>query len=210
MRFLFICLVLICVAFTAKAQDTIPPILDLKGEVAIQVCRWAIYTDQGVDVSDNSDALSDLKIEEEGSYLTTKTTVAGLFSLRYKGTDKAGNVGYSDWRMILVIEPGTGGCQEEGGPVDTTNNHSGISENSIGRLVQVFPNPSTGELTLTFEESVAPTFSITDITGRTVPYTVKQVSPSVSHVSLAGNVPGIYLLQVVIGDTISVSKIYLR
>jgi hypothetical protein len=210
MRYLVFCLVLVCAGFTLKAQDTTPPTLDLKGINSVTVCRWSIYTDEGADVSDNVDAVSDLKIEEEGTFQRTKTTIAGLFSLRYKATDKAGNVGYSDWRTILVMESGTGPCEDEGGPVDTTQNHSGIIEKSRGHFVNIFPNPSTGELTLTFEGSAIPNFSITDITGRTVHYTAMQLSPSASRVSLAGNLPGIYLLQIVTGETISTRKIYLR
>src|SRR4051812_6911294 len=112
MRKVFVTLFLLVCTLSASAQDTIPPTVMLKGEANVMVCRWSNYVDSGVDVTDNIDSSSDIKIETEGTF-SGNTKIEGIFRLRYKGTDKAGNAAFSGWRMIAVVPYGLGGCYEE-------------------------------------------------------------------------------------------------
>jgi PKD repeat protein len=120
---------------TIIVQDTTRPVVNLVGQPTITICRWQTYIDAGADISDNFDPNSALIIEKEGTFIPDGTQKAGLFNMRYKATDKSGNVGYSAYRGILVQEPNTGPCV------------TGFSDNgNLDKLITVFPNPTSGKV----------------------------------------------------------------
>jgi hypothetical protein len=128
----------------ADSTDKTAPIITLKGDAAISVCRWFDYKDAGYEVSDNYWPSKDITVTIEGSFVSTE--MPGLFTLRYKAVDKSGNYSYSGDRYILVKsenDPSCGPCIVGG----QTNHTSGISIGGGQTLyVAINPNPSTGKV----------------------------------------------------------------
>lgn len=132
-------------------QDTIAPRLSLIGPDTVIVCRWDTYIDSGADIVENYSRPSEMTVVEEGDFLTHRTQIAGIFHLRYKAADKAGNTGHSAWRTIIVLEPNTNGqCV------------TGIKEKgSLGKHLTLYPNPTSGRVTVSLGLPTAEQVKIT-------------------------------------------------
>jgi len=167
--------------------DKLAPVITLSGEPTIAVCRWSTYKDSGYTVSDNFD--KSVKVDTEGTFVSKGgTDLQGFYSLRYKATDKSGNFSYSDYRYIYVR------------PAEDALCKSGIKEGlSLDRYVNVYPNPTSGQLTITAnlpnEERVVMT--ITNALGQTIA-TVSNgnLSQNSFTVDLSGQATGMYMLNI--------------
>jgi hypothetical protein len=173
---------------TVEVKDRIAPEGALKGDLAITLCRWSVYTDAGIDITDNYDKPSDVTVTPEGSFATEGTQREGLYSLRFKLTDKSGNVSYTDWRKILVISPNEGGCQT------SVNEHSGMD-----KYVNVYPNPNTGKFTVKVElpTSEQVKITVTNAVGQQVAEVAEgMMSKNLVSVDLTNQSSGIYFLNI--------------
>jgi PKD repeat protein len=167
--------------------DRIAPVISLLGEPSISICRWADYKDSGYSVKDNYYAT--VKVDTEGTFISKGgTTIQGLYSLRYKATDGSGNVGYSDYRYILVR------------PADDQLCKTGIKEGlSLDKYINVYPNPTSGMLTITAnlptQERVVMT--ITNALGQTIT-TISNgnLGQNSFSVDLSGQAAGMYMLTI--------------
>jgi hypothetical protein len=76
---------------TLLVKDKIPPVITLKGNAAVSICQGASYVDPGFNYSDNYDSIPMLMVKVEGSFLLNGTANPGVYSIRYKATDRSGN-----------------------------------------------------------------------------------------------------------------------
>jgi len=171
---------------TVLVQDRVAPVLTLIGSPTVTVCRWFNYVDAGCTVTDNYDKSADVKVTPAA---TGNTMVEGLFSLRYTGVDKSGNIGYSQDRFILVKEAGLSECA------------SGIAKDmSLDKYINVYPNPSNGVFTInaTLPSQEKVRMSVINLLGQEIAVihngTLGQTS---FQVDLSNQVSGIYLLNIV-------------
>jgi hypothetical protein len=167
--------------------DRTAPVIKLLGDPTVAVCRWFDYKDSGYSVSDNY--YTTVKVDTEGTFVTKGgTTIQGLYSLRYKATDGSGNVGYSDYRYILVR------------PADDQLCKTGIKEGlSLDKYINVYPNPTSGMLNITAnlptQERVV--ITITNALGQTVATASNgNLSQNSFSVDLSGQSAGMYMLTI--------------
>lgn len=173
-----------------KVLDREAPKVILKGEPTISVCRWSIYTDAGADVSDNYNDSTELKIEQDGNFLKDGTGWDGIYSLRYKATDKSGNIGYSAYRYIYVQNPYESPC--------STNVGLGKTED-ISQNIKVYPNPNQGkfnvEIKLPLNEQVR--ISVSNVLGQELAVISNgQLNANTFTVDISNQKAGVYMLTI--------------
>jgi hypothetical protein len=173
---------------TIIVEDKTAPVVTMLGEPSVNVCRWAVYTDPGIEYSDNFDKKSDLKVTEEGSFTKHRTMFGGRYNLRFKVEDKSGNVTYSEWRSIDVLEPNEGECV------------TGIKDNDeAGNYVNVYPNPNSGKFTVNIDmpktEQVKITFA--NLLGQQIGVIAEgMMSDNTISVDFSNQPSGVYLLNI--------------
>jgi hypothetical protein len=87
---------------TVRVVDHTPPVITLYGNKSIPVCQNDQYIDAGYTITDNDTSIK-ITVTSLGSYITSGgTATSGLYTLRYEAVDGSGNIGYSDYRYILV------------------------------------------------------------------------------------------------------------
>ena len=175
-----------------KVQDRTAPVIRLIGSGSVERCRWAAYKDSGYTISDNYDSIKYLKIDTIGNFFKDGgTTVEQLLYIRYTATDRAGNVGKSEFRYITVLPIGQSTCT------------SGIEPNlPLDKYITIFPNPTSGifniDANLPQPENVR--ITVTDILGREIAFIHNGTLSSNSfRVDLSRQSSGIYMLNIVSG-----------
>jgi parallel beta-helix repeat protein len=173
---------------TVVVKDMTAPVATLKGTPAVTVCRWENYTDSGVNATDNFNTTAELKVTPEGTFTTSGTQIAGLWTLRYKVEDKSGNVTYTEWRNILVQEPGQGGCI------------TGINEqDAMAKYVNVYPNPNSGKFNVSINMPKAEQvkITITNLVGQQIAVVTEgMISADILTVDLSMQPSGVYMLNI--------------
>lgn len=192
-------------SFFAKAQDITPPEIYLVGGKDAIACRWQPYIDSGFSVTDDYDSIHQIKIEKEGTFKNTHSS--GLYALRYKATDRAGNFSFTEWCNILVMDPNTGPCGDTN-PSDTLS-FVQTNRNKAPDII-VYPNPTYGEITLQFHCEPPPVIVLSSITGESVTMKLLSSSPNTWRFSLAGNPHGIYMLHIRTDQASAVKSIFFR
>ncbi|MHB8710432.1 MAG: immunoglobulin-like domain-containing protein [Minisyncoccota bacterium] len=84
---------------TASTADTMPPVVTLVGDAAMQITVGDSFTDPGATALDDVDGDLTAKIKETGA---VDTATAGLYTLTYSATDAAGNID-SVSRVVTVV-----------------------------------------------------------------------------------------------------------
>jgi len=179
--------------------DRTPPVVTLKGDPDVSVCRWANYIDAGYRVKDNYYDSTKITVTKIGSFVTQGgTTVENLLSLQYMAVDGSGNIGYSARRNILVKSANESPCSSLG------------IEPGLGleKYITVYPNPNNGVFTITAnlpsQEKVQMT--VTNMLGQEIAVVYNGVMRANSfQVDLSNQVSGVYLLNIVSGNQ-SVTK----
>jgi PKD repeat protein len=175
---------------TVLVKDHEAPVIKLKGDVALSVCRWFNYVDAGYTVTENYDPISSVKITQEGTFVTNGgTTMWGLLTLRYRATDLSGNSSVSEWRYIEVKPETDFTCV------------SGVKEGlGLDKYIKVFPNPNSGiftiSSTLSTQEKVR--ISVTNTLGQEIAVIHNGILDVNSfQVDLSSQPAGVYLLNIV-------------
>ena len=86
---------------TPVSTDVTAPVVTLNGSAAIQLTVGSTFTDAGATALDNIDGDLTSKIVVTGS---VDTATAGTYTLTYKATDAASNVGSAS-RLVTVVAP---------------------------------------------------------------------------------------------------------
>lgn len=113
---------------TIEVVDREAPEIVLTGPTIDSVERYDTYTDPGVTITDNYYQLNELTTTVGGTF--TDTEELGTYLIEYKAQDPSGNVALTVSRVVVVWED------------------ISIDEqpNAVG--VELYPNPSTGQLYL--------------------------------------------------------------
>jgi hypothetical protein len=165
--------------------DDEAPVITLLGDQFLTVCRWDDFADPGVVVSDNLDGLVEPEIVSN-----VDVNWQGLYTIRYNAIDEAGNRSTAE-RVIRVIDCMTG------------------MEESIGNAVNVYPNPSKGNVTIESEglDLSNARVIVRDILGRTVPATFTTKGNTTLETDLSAQPAGTYFISIVSGNDIVTKKI---
>jgi len=187
---------------TVKVQDRTAPVIVLKGDAALSICRWGNYVSPGYSVSDNYDAPNQVTVDSEGSFLTQGgTTMFGLYDVRYKATDRAGNISYSPYRYIQVIEETDFKCE------------SSVAPNlGLDKYINVYPNPTSGlcvvDVNLPGTQQVR--MSITNMLGQEISVVhTGIIGKDKLTVDLSNEKSGVYFLNIVSDHETLVKRIEL-
>jgi PKD repeat protein len=114
---------------TIDVVDTKAPVIALTGNALVTVARWADYTDEGYEVSDNYYDASGITVTQGGDFEDTQSE--GIYELTYSAVDNSGNTSATVTRVVVVSEALANGINE-------------IELNSM----TVYPNPSAGQVNL--------------------------------------------------------------
>jgi PKD repeat protein len=173
---------------TVIVGDRTPPVAELLGEPVITVCRWSNYQDAGYAATDNFDKTSDLIIKEEGSFTLSRTQKPGGYALRYRIEDKSGNITYTGWRTIIVLDANVGDC------ITGIRNPSDMSS-----YVNVYPNPSSGRFTVdvALPNSEQVKITVTNLVGQQIAVVAEgMMSADTYAVDLSAEPSGIYMVNI--------------
>jgi hypothetical protein len=178
------------IALNCGNLDTIPPVITLVGNPYPYICRCIPYIDEGFSVSDNVDSVKDIKTDTSGTFKSADS--AGLFTLRYKATDRAGNFSYSEWRYIYPRSWNEYPCTKyEYDPCGRL----GVKEYAAEFNINLFPNPAQNELFVETNQFIN-TISIYNISGQKVFETVIKQNLNLPYKIDTKHFPaGIYMVQ---------------
>ncbi|MBU6214370.1 DUF5011 domain-containing protein [Patescibacteria group bacterium] len=135
-------------AATSTPADTTPPVVTLNGSAAMQISIGNAFIDPGATANDAVDGNLTATIVKTGS---VNTNAAGLYTLTYSATDKAGNTGSAS-RVVTVV-----------------------AASSTPPVVPVAP-PAPTAATLTTSTPAAPTSSTPPATASSSPTTAALTS----------------------------------
>jgi hypothetical protein len=177
------------IARTVYVEDTIAPLLKLKGQDSVFLEKDAAYTDAGYTVSDNYDPAP--KVSRSGSFKNSKSD--GTYSLSYTASDQSGNRNTVS-RIIIVGSSGIASF------VATQNLYP----------VKIYPNPNAGIFTLdaVLPDDVRARIAVYDIFGREVRLLKENGSgPFHAEVNMQQEAAGVYFVRIEMKDKVLVYKI---
>lgn len=166
-----------------KVIDRLAPVITLKGDKILTVCKWRPYVDSGYVVTDNYD--TEFEVEVSGQ---VNTTEPGLYVISYKTRDKAGNESVTAERLIRVID-----CK------------LGLADESLSATV--YPNPGQGLYTISYTDGETLSVQVVDILGKVVEARVEKSGETTWVVELPNALPGTYFFRLTSGDAMSVIKV---
>ena len=179
--------------------DRIAPVIKLKGEPSATICRWKLYTDAGYTLSDNFCKQGEMIVSKEGTFSTFNTLLNGLYTFRYKAVDLSGNVGYSEYRYVLVEAAESVSCI------------SGIANNKdIAKQLSIFPNPSTGKFSIKLDMAVTEKVkvSISNIYGQEVAIENNAtLNNNQMELDLSSQPAGMYTVNIMIGNNLITKRL---
>ena len=183
---------------TVKVVDHVAPVFTLLGpSTTVTVCRWFNYVDAGYTVTDNYDPSASITVQMylNGVPVATldgATTNEGVFSLRYSGTDLSKNVGWSEYRYVLVLQAETPTCT------------SGIVPGlGLDKYINVYPNPNNGVFTVSanLPQGQEVRMTVLNMLGQEVAVINNGIlSQNRFQVDLSNQASGIYMLNIVSGN----------
>jgi hypothetical protein len=173
-----------------EVVDEVAPVIALKGDDAINVCRWAAYTDAGYTVSDNYWPAGTVKVDMKGTFIGMNTALEGVYTIFYEATDSSGNKSTSATRTIYVRNPYQFPCATNVGIKDAKD---------LEKAISVYPNPNSGKFTveanLPANEQVK--LTVTNMMGQEVAVISNgSLQNNKFTVDLSNQASGVYLLNV--------------
>jgi hypothetical protein len=170
-------------------SDTSKPVQTLIGNGLYTVCRWNVFVDPGVIITDNYDA----------HFMPTmrsnlNTLYEGIYYISYHVTDSSGNVADSVYRVIYV------------------QNCWGIEESEKGIFLQVFPNPSSGIFNINTVKPIQPAeLKIYNFMGQEVSgFILHSTAAERSYtLDMNGSPAGVYFIRMVNKGVALNKKIFL-
>ncbi|MEA3496404.1 MAG: PKD domain-containing protein [Bacteroidota bacterium] len=176
---------------TVLVIDTVAPVIYVIGKEHVWITVGASYKDSGAYAIDNY--YHDIKITTSTNLDVNKD---GWYWIKYYAHDKDGNHAIPKERTIRVGDPIS---------VDETFNKNDIS---------IYPNPSKGQLTLSFNLAKANSkrinISVLNELGQVVRIIEKEnLTKEKLILNLTNEAGGIYVLRVTVGDDIVIKKITL-
>lgn len=122
-------------------------------------------------------------LKDEGFALVPSNDGKDLVLGRSESTDKDITNNYGSFDYWLV------------GVDDTLINVSTGPTERLLENITVYPNPSNGQFTLSYDEQHIQNIQIMDISGRSIPFLVTHLKRNISQISLNNAKPGIYILR---------------
>ena len=156
-------------------DDTVAPVVTLKGDAVMSVDFGGTFTDPGATATDDVDKTATVVVDG-----TVTVNAAGTYTLTYKSTDAAGNVGTAT-RTVYVVHRKTNiagtynvneSCTGTSGPYTVGPYSGSITPGSADNMAIVFNN--FGDYTT----SVNMSGSLTGNTGQTL--TIPQATPGLT------------------------------
>ncbi len=150
---------------SCKIDDSVAPVVTLTGDAIMSVDFAGTFTDPGATATDDNDAAVTVVVEG-----TVNVSAAGEYTLTYKATDEAGNVGTATRTVYVVHRKGTmagtyqasENCSGPGGAYTVDPYSASITPGAANNMALVFNN--FGD----FATSVNVNGSLTGNTGMTV------------------------------------------
>ena len=184
---------------TINVVDRVAPLITLKGDPSVSICRWAVYSDAGYDLKDNYWANTDITVTKEGSFSTFSTLLNGLYSFRYKAVDKSNNIGYSAYRYILVK------------PAEDVSCFSTVTPaTDLAKMITVYPNPNTGKFiikaSINTNEKVR--ISVSNMYGQEIAVVNNGIlNNNQFEVDLSTQAAGMYTVSIMMNNTVVTKQV---
>ena len=178
-----------------RVVDRVAPKIQLKGvTTTTRIMRWQPYVDAGATYTDNYYSVAELT-----PLLVVTSNVntgwEGIYEYCYDLTDPSGNVAERVCRKVEVVA-----------------NTTGLGEELMSNSVNVYPNPTRGELSVAvdFGQSRPVTITIMNILGETIA-TVdnKGVAKNIFTFDLSGFAAGLYMVKIESEGMSTVKKVNL-
>ncbi|MES2654099.1 MAG: immunoglobulin-like domain-containing protein [Bacteroidota bacterium] len=186
---------------TIIVKDGKAPTISLLGATTVNLIRWSVFNDPGVQISDNynTDAqirknltiVSNLPQNGNGDYFGD---VEGLFSVSYKVTDLSGNQSAPTIRTVNVV----------------ANSSSVEDVLNANNIVAIYPNPSNGLLKLKLFEALTDDVNIkvyNAVGGLAKTITINKNDLVEKQIDLSAFANGVYLIQVETNNKVYTHKI---
>jgi len=156
-------------------DDAVAPVVTLKGDAVVSVDFGGTFTDAGATATDDVD--KDVTVVVEG---TVTVTAAGEYTLTYKATDAAGNVGKATRTVYVVHRKGNmaasytvnENCTSTGGSPYTVGPYTASITPGTGNMDLVFTN--FGD----FQTSINMNGTLSGNTGQTL--TIPSATPGLT------------------------------
>ncbi len=165
-----------------RVVDRVAPILQLKGFATTnKVMRWRTYTDSGVTYSDNYYTIAELTPNLKVTS-NVNTLQEGLYEYCYDLTDPSGNIAQRVCRTVEVVA-----------------NTTGLPDNYLESKVNVYPNPTRGQLNVevNFEQYREVKISIVNVLGEVVLDVQPQtVAKNNFNLDLSSFAAGLYVVRI--------------
>jgi hypothetical protein len=175
-----------------RVVDRIAPEIELLGANPVKHIRFTPYVDPGVKVVDNYYSNSELQQALETNTSGLNVDRPGLYVVTYQVTDPSGNKSAKVQRYVEVYE------------------FTGIDEETVKNNILIYPNPSTGLLTISNSTKLAISqITVTDILGKTMLTQAVQANETKLDLTLLHK--GLYLVLIKdINGYENISKIILE
>lgn len=178
-----------------KVVDRVAPVLQLKGFVSTnKIMRWKTYTDSGVTYSDNyysaAELVPNLKVTSN-----VNTLAEGIYEYCYDLTDPSGNIAQRVCRTVEVIA-----------------NTTGITEEYLENAVNVYPNPTRGELNVAvkFDQNREVKVTVVNLLGEVITsITPQTVLENNFNIDMSAYASGLYLVRIEADGMVLVKKVNL-
>lgn len=184
----------VTVTRVVKVVDRFAPVLQLKGFNTVRIMRWLPYVDSGVNYTDNYYSQAELTPLLVVSS-NVNTLQEGVYEYCYDLTDPSGNRAMRVCRTVEVIA-----------------NTTGISEELMNNAVNVYPNPTRGELNVAvdFGQNRPVKITIMNMLGETIA-TVDNagVAKNTFTFDLNGFAAGLYMVKIESDGMSTVKKVNL-
>lgn len=152
--------------------------------------------------SSNADACKDDQITLTGAGGISYSWLASNSGLVLSGSQV--NVTLSASTVFTVTGTNANGCVGKTTLTQNINNCTGINKYAASNGVRVYPNPTSGELTIELNSGNVSSVEVVDLTGRVI---LSNTGDSKVNVNLSNVANGIYYVKIKSNDSMEVVKV---